>query len=163
MDKFKQFKVKLLKKLREMNEVCYWRYQNVWHHYSDYTYIDKLWKSFLKIPDQEEIDVTMLVKKTVKGTWGRNCRLYPTCRDKIAYDQLMKTLHKVGFKYCGIKLKSRQTFCDKVCTIEQEKCGLHSREERRKVKIHQFLKDQFDPIGLRDVVNLTSDYVFTIK
>ena len=94
MDKFKQFKVKLLKKLKAMNEVCYWRYQNVWHHYSDYTHIDKLWKSFFKIPDREEIDVTMLVKKTFKGTWnsGRNCRLNPTCRDKIAYDQLMKTL-----------------------------------------------------------------------
>jgi hypothetical protein len=58
-------------------------------------------------------------------------------------------------------LKTSEKICGIVCTVKQSKCGTHSKKERRKVKIHEFLKDEFDPIGLRDVVNLTSDYAMS--
>lgn len=173
MDKFKLFKVKLLKKLQE--RISLWRSYsrgNKEYCYHDY-YLDLncLWISYLKITGIE-VDVTSLIKHTFKKIKKIPYLKYKTLQcpvsigDKIMYDKLIKTLHKVGFKHCGVRLKTTHKICEIVCTVEQKGCGIHAKKERlkvRKVKIHQFLKTQFDPIGLRDLVNLTANYTITLK
>ena len=168
MEKFKHFKVRLLNKLEEdVSEWKPYKRRRRWclfhNHFID---ISRIWNTFLKIPDREEIDVSLLMKKTFKvikslcalydDPWHRYHHCYD---DDDAYDELIKTLHKVGYKPCGVFLKRCRRQCFNMCTVGPGKCGVHSQKERRKIKIHQFLKDRFDPIGLRDVVNITAEYV----
>jgi hypothetical protein len=161
MDKFMRFKIKLLKKIQDKSTNPYYERAYYKLYYDYYLDLDRIWKSYLRIKDINDLNVMSQVKQTFKSiTPYRN--IYTTSSydgDYIAYSKLVKTLHKVGFKQCGVELKGRPIQCLNVCTVEQGKCGVHSRKERRKVEIHQFLKVQFDPIGLRDVVKITEEYV----
>ena len=173
MDKFTQFEAKLLKLLKKDTCDLYAYSNNIEGScaYNECLAIDRCWQSYLRLKEVKDRDITYLIKQTFKKL--NDILTGPLLfHDKATSIRLIETLRRVGFKYCNIKFKQtrwnkyrRDKLCKRVCKVKQdgsnttEKCELHSRKERRKVKIHKFLKDQFDPIGLRDMVDITTEYV----
>ena len=113
--------------------------------------LNHLWKKYLKIQDQVDEDVSTLVRKTitsVKKTLPSD-RYFP---HNIEYKALLITLYKVGYTFCEYKL------CDMVCSIGDAKCILHLREEQWLLKSRLHIRDIFNPIGLRDQVDIVFYY-----
>jgi hypothetical protein len=151
------FQTRLHKVLRkDVDWYSYAKYGKLYKYYKHYAHINLIWRSYLKSPDKD-IDTRRLARKTFKVMKRIYCRWFDG--DQVAYDSLVNTIRKVGYIQCGIELKSDSYYkCKNICTIEQGKCGIHSKTEKRKIKIKEFLKIQFDPIGLRDMVIVTSLY-----